>query len=156
VGGAAFAQQTSSLARQYHYSASPLQRSIDTLIKWLTAIAVSLCLLYLVLYRVRGLETGQLVQMIAATITSMVPEGLVLMHTLAFTLGAVRMAERGAIVQRLSAVESMASIDVLCMDKTGTLTTSRLKLDQVRMLAAGLSEAEVIDRLHQFAWATAD
>src|SRR5262245_32144707 len=92
--------------------------------------------------------------MIAATVTSMVPQGLVLMTTLAFILGAVRMSKRGAVVQRLNAVESMAAVNVLCMDKTGTLTTSRLQLDQLRGL--DLSEDELRARLRDFAWASID
>jgi cation-transporting ATPase E len=156
VGTEAFAQDMSSQARRYRYAASPLQRSIDSLIKILTVTAVVLCLLYILLAAIRGFTTAEVVKMVAATITSMVPQGLILMTTLAFTLGAVRMASRGAVVQRLSAVESMAEVDVLCMDKTGTLTTSRLELDQVRSLADGLSEDQVRDRLHQFAWASGD
>src|SRR5207244_6698311 len=97
----------------------------------LTYTTVSLCLHYAGLYFVRGLPLADFVQMVAATTTSMIPQGLVLMGTLAFTLGAVRMSARGALVQHLSAVESMAAVNVLCMDKTGTLTTNRLRLDQI-------------------------
>src|SRR5262249_8855722 len=100
-------------------------------------------------------DQGELWQDIAATVTSMVPQGLVLLATLALTLGAFRMSARGAVVQRLSAVESMAGIDVLCMDKTGTLTTSRVRLDRLRPLGA-LSRKRVRERLRLFAWATLD
>ena len=79
----------------------------------------------------RDVSLDDLVEMIAATITSMVPQGLVLMATLGLRPGAVRMSRRGALVQRLNAVESMASIDTLCMDKTGTLTTNQLHLEKV-------------------------
>jgi cation-transporting ATPase E len=94
--------------------------------------------------------------MIAATITSMVPQGLVLMATLAFVLGAVRMSRRGALVRRLSAVESMASIDTLCMDKTGTLTTNRLRLEKVCPLDESLPEETIRARLRLFASASLD
>jgi cation-transporting ATPase E len=156
VGGEAFAHQTASEARQYHYAASPLQRTINVLIKILTYTTVGLCVLYVGLYYVRGFSPTDLVEMIAATVTSMVPQGLVLMTTLAFTLAAVRMSARGALVQHLSAVESMASVDVLCMDKTGTLTTNRLRLDQLRVLADGLTEEIVRDRLRIFAALSVD
>src|SRR5262245_54808278 len=86
----------------------------------------------------------------------MVPQGLVLMATLAFTLGAVRMSRRGAVVQRLSAVEAMAAVNVLCLDKTGTLTTSRLRLDQFRILDGTQTEQKVRARLRCFAWASRD
>jgi cation-transporting ATPase E len=107
-------------------------------------------------YFVRGFGADDLVQMIAATVTSMVPQGLVLMATLAFTLGAVRMGRRGAVVQRLSAVESMASIDTLCMDKTGTLTTNRLHLERLVPVADDVSEEDVRARLRVFASASLD
>src|SRR5262249_18428612 len=101
-------------------------------------------------------STSDLVEAIAATVTSMVPQGLVLMATLAFTLGAVRMSRRGAVVQRLSAVESMAAVDVLCMDKTGTLSTNRLRLARLVPLAQGVDEAEIRRLLRLFASASLD
>jgi cation-transporting ATPase E len=152
VGMASFAQSTTQEARAYRYTASPLQDSINRLIRILTTVAVVLCVGYVALFYFRGgFEVRDLVKMIAATITSMVPQGLVLMTTLALILGAVRLSARGAIVQRLSAVEAMASIDTLCMDKTGTLTTNRLRLDRLRLLRTDIPEDEVRDRLRLFA-----
>jgi cation-transporting ATPase E len=156
IGADAYAQRTAVEARQYRYAASPLQHSIDTLIRILSVTAVALCGLYVVLYMARGFPVKDLVQMIAATVTSMVPQGLVLMSTLAFVLGAVRMAGRGAVVQRLNAVETMAAIDTLCMDKTGTLTTNNLQLDRVHILATDLGDDEVYRRLRLFASASID
>jgi cation-transporting ATPase E len=151
VGRESFAQKTTAEARAYRYTASPLQKSIDNLLRILTATAVVLCGSYLLLAQYRPIPETDLVEMIAATITSMVPQGLVLMVTLAFILGAVRMAARGAVVQRLNAVETMASIDVLCMDKTGTLTTNRLKLARVELLTDSVSDKQVRRRLRLFA-----
>src|SRR6185295_13681943 len=82
--------------------------------------------------------------------------GLVLTATMAFTLGALVMSRRGAIVQRLSAVETMASIDVICTDKTGTLTTNRLRLEPVRVLADDRTEQEVRRALALFASLSVD
>jgi cation-transporting ATPase E len=155
VGAAAFAQQTSAQARRYDFTAGPLHRTIDLLIRILTAIAVLLCVLYLGLYFTRGFSLDDLALMVAATVTSMVPQGLVLMTTLALTLSAVRLGLRGAIVQRLAAVEAMASVEVLCLDKTGTLTTSRLSLDRLRPLN-GAEEQTVRNLLRLFAWASVD
>lgn len=154
VGAAAFAHETSALARQYRHAPSPMQRTIDTLIRILTATAVALCIVYVGLYWARGFPRTDLWQMIAATVTSMVPQGLVLMTTLAFTLGALRMSRRGAVVQRLSAVESMAAVDVVCTDKTGTLTTGQLDLDQLRVVDG--DETDVRAKLRLFAWASVD
>jgi cation-transporting ATPase E len=156
VGADAFAHRTAAEARSYAYAASPLQDAINRLIRALTYLAVALCALYGALFLLRGFSTDDLVQMIAATVTSMVPQGLVLMATLAFTLGAVRMGRRGAVVQRLSAVESMASIDTLCLDKTGTLTTNRLHLERLVPVAGDVSDEEVRARLRLFASASLD
>src|SRR5262249_42688088 len=143
-------------ARTYHYTPSPLQESINRLIHILTWTTLTLCALYVGLYFLRGFPVNDLVKMIAATVTAMVPQGLVLMTTLAFTVGAVHMSRRGGVVQRLNAVESMAAVDVVCTDKTGTLTTNHLQLDQLRVLAAGRTEEAVRERLQQFAWASVD
>jgi cation-transporting ATPase E len=164
VGGEAFAQQTTVEARSYRYTASPIQKSLDTLIKVLTAIVVVFCALYVVFFFLqRPPETAaegtererHLAKSVAATVTSMVPQGLIPMATLAMILGAVRMATRGAVVQRISAVESMAAVNVLCMDKTGTLTTNRLRLEKLQPLD-GMPEALVRERLRLFAWASVD
>jgi cation-transporting ATPase E len=156
VGAAAFANQTALEARRYFHVASPVQRAINLLIGILTATAVVLCGLYGVLYVVRGFPLTDLVEMAAATVTSMVPQGLVLMTTLAFILAAVRLSTRGAVVQRLEAVESMAAVDVLCMDKTGTLTSNRLRLDRLVVLDDQAGKDEVRERLRAFAWASVD
>jgi cation-transporting ATPase E len=156
VGVDSYAQRTAAEARRYRFAHSPLQESIDRLIRFLTATAVILCVLYVFLWLARGFPVSDLVEMIAATVTSMVPQGLVLMSTLAFVLGAVRMAARGAVVQRLNAVETMAAIDTLCMDKTGTLTTNQLQLERVQLLTTSVAEADVRRRLCLFASASLD
>jgi cation-transporting ATPase E len=156
VGGASFANRTAAEARQYRFAASPLQRSINLLIRILTGLTLALCLLYVILWFVRGFSPATLAEMTAATVTSMVPQGLVLMTTLAFILGAVRMSRRGAVVQRLDAVESMAAINVLCMDKTGTLTSNRLRLALLRLLPPTRTEENVRGQLAVFAWSSID
>jgi cation-transporting ATPase E len=157
VGAAAFANATSSEARHYRFVSSPLTRVINRIVEVLSVTAVGLCALYLVLWWLGRFEdTGELVKAIAATITSMVPQGLVLTATISFTLGAVLMSRRGAVVQRLNAVETMAAIDVVCTDKTGTLTTNALRLDQIRVVTRDLDDAAVRQRLQWFASATLD
>jgi cation-transporting ATPase E len=156
VGVESFAQRTAAEARTYAYAASPLQEIINRLLRILSGVAVALCGVYVALYYQRGnIAADVLAEMVAATVTSMIPQGLVLMTTLAFILGAVRMARRGAVVQRLSAVETMASIDTLCMDKTGTLTTNRLEVERIQSLG-GMPDADVRDAVRLFASASLD
>jgi magnesium-transporting ATPase (P-type) len=156
VGGAAHVNRTTAQARCYRYTTSPLGRVINLFVQVLSYTAVGLCVLHLGLYWLQQFSKTELVQMVAATITSMVPQGLVLTATVAFTLGAVRLSTRGAVVQRLQAVETMASVDVVCLDKTGTLTTNRLRVDGLYVLDGTLSEEEVRDRLRLFASAATD
>ena len=156
VGAGAFVHSTATEARAYRYTASPMQHAINRIVEILTATAVLLSAAYVGLSFLRSdIDGRELARMIAATITSMVPQGLVLLATLAFLLGAVRMSRQGAMVQRLSAVESMAAVDVLCMDKTGTLTTNRLRLDRLEPLG-GASAEEVRQRLCLFASTSLD
>ena len=70
----------------------------------------------------------------AAVVISLVPQGLLLMITVAYALGAVRIAGKGALVQQSNAVESISHVDVLCLDKTGTLTTNRILFEAVHPL----------------------
>jgi cation-transporting ATPase E len=156
VGSAAFAQSTSAEARRYQYAASPLQASINRIIQALTVAALVLCAFYAILYFAGRSDLGDMLKRIAATITAMIPVGLVLMTTIAFTVGAAHMSGRGAVVQRLNAVESMASVDVICTDKTGTLTTNQLQLVRLRMLRKDVVETVVRQKLGAFSWASID
>jgi cation-transporting ATPase E len=155
VGPEAFAQQTAREARQYRHVPSALQEAINRTLQILTATAIGLCLLYGLLYLARPFGLDNLVEMIAATITSMIPSGLVLMATLAFVLGAIRMTARGALVQRLNAVESMAAVNLLCLDKTGTLTTGNLQVARIEP-QGGHGPEEVRRLLRKFASASGD
>jgi cation-transporting ATPase E len=156
VGVESFAQRTAGEARSYRHHLSPIQKSVNRLLALLTAVAVLFCMAYVAADALHPMEKRDLWKMIAATITSMIPQGLVVMATFAFVLGAVRLSRRGALVHVLGAVESMASIDTLCLDKTGTLTTNRLHLEKLIPLDAERSEETIRDRLRLFASASLD
>ena len=72
-----------------------------------------------------------------ATVTTVVPTGLLLGMTVAFAVGAVRVSRSGAIVQDINAVEALNYIDVICLDKTGTITANGLTLSDARWAAGG-------------------
>ena len=75
---------------------------------------------------------------------AMVPEGLVLLTSIAFAVGAMRLARRRVLVQELAAIEGLARVDTLCIDKTGTLTRPGMHLEQAELLS-GRAEGEVGD-----------
>lgn len=156
VGEHSTAQKIAQQARLHRYAAGPIQQAIDRTVRLLTYAAISLSAFYLIRFWLTAFPQTELAQMVAATITSMVPQGLVLSATLALTLGAIRLTRRGAVVQRLDAVESMAAVNVLCLDKTGTLTTNRLQLEKLIALSPDVPEQLVRDRLRHFVSSAVD
>jgi len=95
---------------------------------------------------------------VAAVIVALVPQGLFLMTTVAYAMGAVRVAGKGALIQQINAVESTSNVNLLCLDKTGTLTTNRIKLHAAHPVrgASGVDEAELRRILGDYAASTPD
>ena len=85
----------------------------------------------LVAFRIHATDFQQAAETATAGLISVVPEGLILLTSITFALGAVKMGRAGALVQRLNAVESLAGVDTICIDKTGTLTDGTLRLADV-------------------------
>jgi len=85
----------------------------------------------------------------SAVLIGLIPYGLFLTINLAYTLGAVKIAKAGALVQQTNAVESLYYVDVLCMDKTGTLTTNALQLQTVQPLGT-VTESQLKQQLGDF------
>ena len=88
-----------------------------------------------------------------AAVVSLVPEGLILLTSLTYAVAALRMARRGALVQQLNAIESLAAVDVVCLDKTGTLTEGSLRVVEL-VPAAGVDDEELAASLARFAAAS--
>jgi len=84
-----------------------------------------------------GVMVGSLV-----VVLGLVPQGLLVSVIVAYSLGAMRMAGKGALVQQTNAIESLSNVDTFCMDKTGTLTTNRLKLEKLHTLGLPVGELE--------------
>ncbi len=130
VGEAAFAQKITKGARQFTRQYTPLQRQISIIVRGLVVLAIGLSILMALAYayQEKAFEDG--VSDVAVVI-SLVPQGLLLMITVAYALGALRIAGKGALVQQSNAVESLSHVDVLCLDKTGTLTTNKIIFEDV-------------------------
>lgn len=110
--------------------ATPLQRRLQKLGRTLAGIVVVLCAVVLALGLGRGEPTERMVVTAISLVVAAVPESLPAVITLSLALGARQMARRQAIVRRLPAVETLGSITVLATDKTGTLTTGRMRVEQ--------------------------
>jgi cation-transporting ATPase E len=111
--------------------------------------------LEVVLAALAAIDNASVVQgvQISVVIVGLVPNGLLVAVAVAYGLGAVRIARHGALVQQANAVESLASVDVLCLDKTGTLTANKIVLHAVRPLA-GTAGADLRRLLGDFAAST--
>lgn len=156
VGDQAFAQNVTTEARRYRYTASPITRAANRIITILSVTALLFCGGYAAAAAFGLMPGERLPRMIASTVISTIPQGLVLTATVAFTIAAVVIARRGAVVQRLNAVEAIAAVDTICTDKTGTLTSNRLRLDAVHELTDDLDGPTIRHRLALFAWASVD
>jgi cation-transporting ATPase E len=137
VGHEAYAVRLAEEARRFTLTRSELRSGIDTILRLVTwAIVPTAILLVISQLRASGTARDALRGAVAGTV-AMVPEGLVLLTSVAFAVGVVRLARRKVLVQELPAVEVLARVDVLCIDKTGTLTEGRLAIEQVEVLAGG-------------------
>lgn len=143
VGGDSYANQLASEAKRFSLVTSELRSSIDRVLRWITWAIGPLTLLVLNAQMVAAggwadaLETGEWRQAAVdtvASVVSMIPLGLVLMTSIAFAVGAVKLSSRKVLVQELAAVEGLARVDIICLDKTGTLTAGDIVFDRVHPL----------------------
>lgn len=143
VGAESFANQLTTTAREMSIVQTPLQRKIDLLVKLVMMLVLVFSILIFAASMLEGLSNIRLVQ-IAAVLTGQVPYGLFLMVVVAYALGAAKVGREGALVQQTNAVESLSNVDVLCTDKTGTLTANRLQFNETYPL--GDSSIDEINR----------
>lgn len=105
---------------------TPLEARIDRLGRVIVVAAAVLAVAVLLLGLARGVPVYEMVMLAASQLCSMVPEGLPVAVTVLLALGVRRMSQRGAIIRRLSAVETLGSVSTICTDKTGTLTKNEM------------------------------
>ncbi|HSJ17209.1 MAG TPA: cation-transporting P-type ATPase [Solirubrobacterales bacterium] len=119
---------------------TPLQERLDGLARTLLRAAIVICLALAALSYVHGESLGTSLLIGVSLAVAAVPEGLAAVVTITLALGMRSLAQRGAIVRRLRAVETLGSATVICTDKTGTLTTNRMTV--ARLLPADRSSAD--------------
>ncbi|MEX2099938.1 MAG: HAD-IC family P-type ATPase, partial [Acidimicrobiia bacterium] len=143
VGADAYAHKIAAEARRFSLVHSELQAGINRLLQVIqyALFPVSALLFW------RQLGNNNVDEALVgsvAGVVGMVPEGLVLLTSLAFGLAAVTLARRKVLVQELPAVEGLARVDVVCLDKTGTLTEGDVAFDRVELLdGAGIAQEEI-------------
>ncbi len=141
VASASFANQISAGARSFRRIVTPLQGEVNLVVRVVLAIVVYLEILLVMRGLVQELRPGDVVAD-ATLLAGLVPNGLFVSIAVAYALGAIRILRFGALVQQANAIESLSHVDVLCLDKTGTLTANRLEVDGVVPLG-GATEDEV-------------
>ncbi|MFI5055851.1 MAG: HAD-IC family P-type ATPase [Actinomycetota bacterium] len=147
VGGASYAARLAQEARRFTLTRSELRSGIDRILRYVTwAIVPTAALLFASQLRAHGSWRSAMAGAVAGTV-AMVPEGLVLLTSLAFSVAVVRLARQRVLVQELPAVEGLARVDVLCIDKTGTLTEGRLALDRIERIDEDLDPEPVLAAL---------
>ena len=132
VGRESYINKMSKETRKYRKFLSPIQKKVNYLIKFLIFFGIALSLLMSVKYMLElrldpaVADAKYTVKSISAIIQTMIPQGLVLTVTLIFVFGIYKMSKKNVLVQNPNAIESMAHINIMCMDKTGTLTKNIL------------------------------
>ncbi|MEV6671769.1 cation-translocating P-type ATPase [Streptomyces sp. NPDC051162] len=144
VGREAYAAQLAEEASRFTLVHSELRTGISRILKYVTWMmlptAVGLVISQLV---VQGHDWREAVRRMVAGIVPMVPEGLVLLTSVAFAIGVIRLGRKQCLVQELPAIEGLARVDTVCLDKTGTLTEGGMDVSELRVLLKSADEAYV-------------
>jgi len=136
VGREAYAARLAEEASKFTLVKSELRSGINKILQFITYLLVptGLLIIYTQLFLTNVGWRESVLRMVGALVP-MVPEGLVLMMSIAFAVGVVRLGRRQCLVQELPAIEGLARVDVVCADKTGTLTENGMRLSEARPLA---------------------
>ncbi len=143
VGGASLANRITAGARTFRRVLTPLQQEIHLVIRIALAVVVYFEVILLLNNVLELVSAGQAVGQ-AALLVGLVPNGLFVSIAIAYALGAVRIIRFGALVQQANAIESLSHVNVLCLDKTGTLTANRLSVEEIVPLTGSEGELRAL------------
>ena len=150
-----YAGRLAGEARAFRHPPSPLQQEVNRVIVASTYVMLPLAVLLLLSFAVRSVPVQEAAQTATAGLVTLIPEGLVLLMSVTFAVAAVRLAKRKTLVQQMSATESLAAVDTVCVDKTGTLTEGELRLAAVEF-AEGVDPTVGSAALGRFAASAGD
>ncbi|MET0420849.1 MAG: HAD-IC family P-type ATPase, partial [Acidimicrobiia bacterium] len=136
VGGDAYARKLAAEARKFQLTSSELMDGINLILRIITWILIPVSAL-LFWRQLADHPLDEALRGTVAGVVGMVPEGLVLLTSIAFGVASLTLARRKVLVQELPAVEGLARVDVVCLDKTGTLTEGEIVFDELVVLADG-------------------
>ena len=134
VGKDNYASQITSEAKEFKRHNSELRNSLNAILKVVSIIIVPLgAMLFYKQYMIVGDTLKDSVVNMVAAVLGMIPEGLVLLTSVALTLGSMVLATKKTLVQELYCIETLARVDTLCLDKTGTITEGTMKVEDVQL-----------------------
>ncbi len=110
---------------------TPLQENQDALGKWLTIMILVIAVIIFVVGMLRGNEWTHMLLTAIAIAVAAIPEGLPAISTIILALGTQKMAQRNALVRKLPAVETLGGVEIICSDKTGTLTLNQMTVEKM-------------------------
>jgi cation-transporting P-type ATPase E len=142
VGDACYANQITDLAKKVKHTLTPLQKKIDHIVETLMLISAGLVLLEFLFDPHADINDLNFIRRLSTIVISLLPQGLVLMASITFALGVYRISRIGAIIEKLNAIESFSNVQIVCMDKTGTLTQNKLAVNQITLLDDHCNRAE--------------
>lgn len=149
VGDESYAGRLKQETRRARRAESGLIREEQRLIRWDSIILIPLgILLFLKEYLITKLPLTTAVPSSVAAMIGMIPEGLILLTSMALATGVIRLARRRVLVQELCGIETLARTDVLCLDKTGTITSGRMRTRE--MIPVEGEESGIRDALASF------
>ena len=132
VGNESYAGRLTAEAKKEARPASHLMTDLNKLIRFDSMVLVPLgILLFLKQFFLNRIPAAEAVPSSVAAMIGMIPEGLILLTSVAMAVGVIKLARRKTLVQELSGIETLARADVLCLDKTGTITTGKMELESV-------------------------
>lgn len=134
VGDACHAAQVTNLARKLKHTVTPLQKKIDDIVVIMMVASVILVILELIFNPNASFNNVEFIRRLSTLVISLLPQGLVLLASITFALGVYRISRLGAIVEKLNAIESFSNVQIVCMDKTGTLTKNQLSVNRITLV----------------------
>ena len=132
VGAENYAAKISAEAKQHKAVNSEIMNSLNSIIKFVSFIILPLgALLFARQHFLTGTETNEAILSTVSALVGMIPEGLILLTSTVLAVAVVRLAKSRVLVQQLYCIETLARVDTLCLDKTGTITTGKMEVAAV-------------------------
>ena len=132
VGMENYAVKLAEKAKIKQRASSEMQNSIKKMIQWISLAIIPVgLLLYYSQYHANSGNINEAIVGTVGGVIGMIPEGLVLLTSISFILGIARLAKKRALVQEMEAIEALARVNILCTDKTGTITTGELQVSKI-------------------------